>query len=382
MTLLLATSWLAAGLIGPARLSGLALAQGRPAIVKVDQVRAEAMAQTVPVLGRLVARQGGAVAARIAGAVTEVLVQVGDRVERGALLARLVEDRMRFERDLAAAEATAAKAEQTSAEAELTLREQERARLAKLRSSTAFSPARLADKLQEIVVAKSRVAVAAARRQMARSRLGLSDWELTHTKIRAPYAGVVEVRHISAGAYLKVGDPIVTLIDDAGLEIEADVPADRVVGLTIGRPITVRLDDDSQHQAVVRAVVPAENPLTRTRAVRFVPTFGPTENPLAVQQSVILDLPIAASRQVVTVHKDAILPRQGATLVFVVESGTAQIRPVRLGAAVGGRFEVEGGLEVGDIVVIRGNERLRPGQKVIGEMPGQERAGPPPKDRS
>lgn len=380
--LLLAASLLAAGLIGQAGTSGLARAQDRPAVVKVDLVRTETMAQTVPVLGRLVARQGGAVAARIAGAVAEVPVAVGDRVERGQLLARLVDDRIRFERDLASAEAAAAKAEQTSAEAQLTLREQERARLAKLRSSTAFSPARLADKLQEIIVARSRVAAAAARRRMARARLGLSDWNLTHTKIRAPYAAVVGVRHISAGAYLKVGDPIVTLIDDAGLEIEADVPSDRVVGLAVGRRIAVRLDDGSRHQAVVRAVVPEENPLTRTRAVRFVPIFETTVKPLAVQQSVTLELPIAAPRQVVTVHKDAILARRGANLVYVVEIGTAEIRPVRLGAAVGGRFEVKGGLEPGEIVVIRGNERLRPGQKVVAEEPDQERAGPAPKDRS
>ncbi len=381
-TFLLAAGLLAAGLAGQALTSGFALAQGRPAVVKVDQVRTEPMAQTVPVLGRVVARQGGPVAARVAGAVAEVLVEVGDRVELGTLLARLVDDRMRIERDLAAAESAAVEAEQASAEAELTLREQERARLVKLRSSTAFSPARLADKLQEIVVAKSRVAAAAARRLMARARRDLRDWDLVHTKIRAPYAGVVGIRHISAGAYLKVGDPIVTLIDDASLEIEADVPADRVVGLNVGRRITMRLDDGSRHQARVRAVVPEENPLTRTRTVRFVPSFGATVKPLAVQQSVTLDLPIAAPRQVVTVHKDAILARQGAKSVYVVESGTAQIRPVRLGVAVGGRFEVEDGLEAGEVVVIRGNERLRPGQKVVGEKPEARRAGPRPSDRS
>ena len=70
-----------------------------------------------------------------------------------------------------------------------------------------------------------------------------------------------------------------------------------------------------------------------------------------------------------------------AKMVYVVESGTAQIRQVRLGAAVGGRFEVEDGLEPGEVVVIRGNERLRTGQKVVVEKPAARRAGPPPFDR-
>ena len=377
---LLAAGLLAAGL---ACAPGSGLAQGRPAIVKVDAVRTEPMAQTMPVLGRVVARQGGAVAARVAGAVAEVLVEVGDRVEAGAVLARLVADRIRFERDLAAADAAVAAAEQESVEAELVLREQQRARLAKLRSSAAFSPARLADKVQEIVIAKSRIAAAAARLQMARARQSLRELDLVHTEIKAPYPGVVSRRHISPGAYLGVGDPIIDLIDDTRLEIEADVPTDRVVGLTSGRRVTLRLDDGSQHLAQVRAVVPQENPLTRTRAVRFVPSFGPMAKPLAIGQSVTLALPIAAPHQVVTVHKDAIIVRQGNNLVYVVdEAETAQIRPVRLGEAVGGRFEVKDGLKPGDVVVIRGNERLRPGQKVIrdGQTPG--RADARTKDRS
>ncbi|MFQ5626432.1 MAG: hypothetical protein ACE5FM_07260, partial [Methyloligellaceae bacterium] len=51
-------------------------------------------------------------------------------------------------------------------------------------------------------------------------------------------------------------------------------------------------------------------------------------------------------------------------MVFVVSGGTAQPRPIRVGEAVGGRFEVVSGLKQGETVVIRGNERLQPGIKV------------------
>jgi len=64
------------------------------------------------------------------------------------------------------------------------------------------------------------------------------------------------------------------------------------------------------------------------------------------------------------VHKDAIVRRQGQAFVYVAKDGQAQIRPVQLGAAVGGRFEVLGGLGPGEPVVVRGNERLRPGQQI------------------
>jgi acyl dehydratase len=67
---------------------------------------------------------------------------------------------------------------------------------------------------------------------------------------------------------------------------------------------------------------------------------------------------------VLSVHKDAVIKRGEQDLVYVVVDGTAQLRPVRLGEAVGTRFEVLEGLADGDQVVTRGNERLRPNDPV------------------
>jgi len=111
-------------------------------------------------------------------------------------------------------------------------------------------------------------------------------------------------------------------------------------------------------------MLPTENPLTRTRTVRFVPSFGPTERPLAHDQSVTLQIPIGAASEVLSVHKDAIIKQGARDMVYVVVDGAAQPRPVELGAAVGSRFEVLGGLQDGDRVVVRGNERLMPGAPV------------------
>ena len=66
----------------------------------------------------------------------------------------------------------------------------------------------------------------------------------------------------------------------------------------------------------------------------------------------------------VTVHKDAILKRPNGDMVYAVKNSTAELRPVKLGEAIGVRFEVLAGLNVGDVVVTRGNERLQPGAKV------------------
>jgi multidrug efflux pump subunit AcrA (membrane-fusion protein) len=157
---------------------------------------------------------------------------------------------------------------------------------------------------------------------------------------------------------------VVFLINDKNLEIEAEVPAKRIPGLNPGTTVSFTLVTQKPYSATVRAVVPEENPLTRTRVVRFIPEFIGEINYLATNQSVTLLLPVGKSRQVVTVHKDAVLVRKGKRIVYVVEDGTANIRPVQLGEATGTRFVVKRGLKPGDVVVVRGNERLRPGQKV------------------
>jgi RND family efflux transporter MFP subunit len=352
---------------------GGARAQNGPARVEVDAVRTEPLTQTMPVLGRIVTRQQGPVAARVAGLVDRVAVEVGDRVEEGRPLVWLDDEPLTFERDLAQAEYAGMLADQEIEQAELDLLQDERARMLKLEDSAAFSKAQLVDKENEIEVARSRIVAAAARIQQHRIMLQRSARDLEDAVIKAPFAGVVSQRQVSAGAYIRAGDPVVTLIDDQQLEIEAEVPSDRVAGLTPGTRLSVQLDDGSEHEAEVRAVVPEENPLTRTRAVRLTPYFGATDRPLAVAQSVTLELPIGEPRPVVTVNKDGVIQQANGPMVYLVEEEAAALRPVQLGEAVGARFEVLGGLEPGDLVVVRGNERLHPGQPLT--YPGAPASG-------
>ncbi len=335
-----------------------------PTPVGVDHVRQETMRQTVPVIGRFVPRQAGLVAARIAGPVKTFLVEVGDRVAAGDLLAALVKDTFRWRVSANKAETARYNAEIRTKKARVKLLMQEARRLDNLKKSPAFSQARLEDKRQEVVVAESEVAEASGQLAKARADLSLAKLELDYTEIRAPYAGVVTKRHTEVGAFVRVGDPIVSLVDDTRLEIEADVPSGRVAGLEPGKAIDVAIVGGVKAAAIVRAVVPEENPQTRTRVVRFVLSDAGDMANLAANQSVTLAVPAAAAAHVLTVHKDAVITRGGGTLVYLVIDGKAMIRFVQLGEAVGTRFVVRHGLKVGDIVVVRGNERLRPGQPV------------------
>ena len=334
--------------------------------ISVEKVVKAPVSQTMPVIGRFVARQHGTVAAAVEGPVGEVAVDAGDRVTKGQVVARLVLDRLRSNRDLKAAQLKEKQAALRAAEAQYQLASGELARLEKLRRSAAFSMARLNDKENEVLKYESQVAEAQASVGQAEANLGLAEIDLRDAEIRAPYNGVVVQRHVVPGNYVDVGDKIVTLINDDALEIEADVPSDNLSGLQVGRSVSVRLDDGSVHKAMIRAVIPAENAMTRTRPVRFVPAINgaaPAAG-LAADQSVTVNIPMMQEVAVLTVHKDAVVSRAGSDFVFVVENDKVSKRTVKLGRALGERFEVLSGLKHGELVAVKGNERLRPGQKV------------------
>jgi len=332
--------------------------------VGVDAVIEEPLNQTTPVIGRLVATKSGVVAARTSGPVGEFLVQVGDRISEDQIIAVLVKDALESRRDLWAAEVAKAKAATATSRAELKLREQELKRLHDLEESAAFSQARTDDKSQEVAVAKSAIAEYRAALGVAEANLHLAEIDLYNADIRAPYGGVVTKRHTESGAFVRAGDPLVTIIDDNTLEIDADVPTERIAGLTAGNMVSFQFSNGETGTARVRAVVPDENPLTRTRSVRFTASFDGSLI-LAANQSITLQIPIGAPRTIVSVHKDAILNRGGKRLVYIAEEGKAVIRPVLLGEAIGTRFEVMQGLAPGDLAIIRGNERLLPEQAII-----------------
>lgn len=334
-------------------------------LVQVDKVHIVPIVQTVPLVGRLIAVRSGVVAARIDAPVEEMKVDVGTRVKKGALIATLTDDRLKWEREQKAAELAGVIAAVDTANARLELAEQELRRYAELRDSAAFPRARFEDKRVDVNRLRTEIIESKSKVERARATLHLTETELSYTKIRAPYDGTITRRHTETGAYIKVGQAVFSMVSDTNLEIEVDVPANRIAYLKPGVTTQFQLDrTGKKFQAVLRAIVPEEDPRTRTRTVRFLPRFDKRPQTLAANQSATVHLPIGQGRKVLSVHKDALVSARGQPTVYVIEDGRAQARIIKVGDAVGPRFEVLEGLKDGDDVVVRGNERLRDGRRV------------------
>ena len=335
-----------------------------PSVV-LNKVIRQSIGETFPVIGRLVSRQSGVIAAEVTGAVEVMRVNVGDRVKKGDVIAVIDSRRLEAERDRLAATVDQRKAMIETARANLKKTIQEKRRILELRTlaSSAFSRAQYENVVQDVAARKSTLVERRAQLKQAQVQLRRTAIDLKDTKVRAPFDGVVVQKHIDVGTYLKVGDRIVTVLNDKAIEVEAQVPTDQILGLKPGMTVMVVLDDQSVHSARVRAIVPLENQRTRTRAVRFTAQFKATRKSLALDQSVTVRVPLEAS-SAVTVHKDAVVRRGANAIVYVVKNNKASARRVVLGRGVGTRFVVRKGLKPGDLVVVRGNERLGGGGKI------------------
>jgi RND family efflux transporter MFP subunit len=347
-----------------------AFAQGKASPVEVDEVREEPLTQTAPATGRFVALELGPVATRVAERVEEVSVRAGDRVEKGDVIARLADSRLRAERSLRASEVKKAEAQLARASANRAKAEQTLARTEQLRGSNAFRKNALEDAQRDLEAATASFAESEAEMARAQAELQLAEIALADASIRAPYSGVVLARHVVAGDHVQVGGAIVTLMNDEALEIEADVPAQRLSGLAPGVVVGAQLQDGRRMNAAVRAIIPEENPRTRTRAVRFTPELSEDAVRIAENQGVTVFIPVGMERTVISVHKDALLLDSAKPRVYLVQDGKVQPRTIIIGESLGNRFEVLEGLAPGDKVVIKGNERLRPGQPVAVQVKG------------
>jgi RND family efflux transporter MFP subunit len=340
------------------------ISQQRASAVDIDKVISEPLLQTMPVIGRFVAKESGVVATRIAERVHKMQVQVGDRVEKGDVLVELASDRLDSQIQILKADLIRMESQLAKEIANNRKMKQTHKRILALRTSSAFRKDREEDSERDLEISKEMVTRAKADILQSKAKLKMGKIALQDANIKAPYPGVVLKQHTLPGNYVRIGDPIITLLNDTDLEIEVDVPSIRALDLKPYTNVKANLQNGLSFNAVIRAIIPQENSQTRAVAVRLSAKDGPFKQGIAGNQSVKLKLPIGDNANVVTVHKDAVLIKNGKKIVFVFKKGIANMQTTKLGRAVGNRFEVLAGLQPGDLVVVRGNERLRPGEPI------------------
>lgn len=322
-----------------------------PPLVEVEALREEQVAPTTVVSGTVEPLRESQVAARMAGVVLDVHAEPGDRVAADAPLLTL--DPAEGEREL-----LIRRAELAEARARLVKAEQDLERDRKLLGSDAVSRQRLAEREAEAAVRRALL-------QRAEAALALATDQRAWLTIRAPFAGVVAKRMPARGQWVGRGETVTALVDPEGLEILSLLPESLSGALLAGRRADAALGDGSGawFPVTLRAVVPRLDPVSRNRAT-YWRADGAAVTGFLPGQEARLRLPSGEARPLLLIPKDAVTREKGENRVMVLDGETVRQAVVKLGAAVDGKLEVLSGLKAGERVVVRGNERVRPGQTV------------------
>jgi HlyD family secretion protein len=361
----------------PPAIAAAAAAVAKPPSITTVRATLGPISESVMVTGNLVAREEVLVAAEIDGhAIEEILVEEGDTVKGGQILARL--SRAMIDTALAQNEAQIARADAAIAQAMSTIAEAE---AAKSQAASAFARSQIlkrggnttADTLEQrelaAKTAEARLQAATQALQVSRADRNLADAQrkemmvrLARTDIKAPSAGVVSRRTARLGAIAgSAGEPLFRIIKDGAIELEANVSESTLARLDQGmKASVVTAARHDPFRARIRLVAPEVNETTRLGRVRVAIDPAPGLKIGAFGRASVE----IASREGVLVPQSAVLYSEKGATVQVVKDGVVATRSVEIGLRTPEKAEIEKGVASGEAVVATAGTFVRDGDKV------------------
>lgn len=335
---LLTTLALATLIAGAAR-----AADAPPVPVVVTTARAENFGANLTATGTVVSRNDARISGEVGGTLAWI-AEPGVNVKRGDTIARIDGERLALTlRDNEAA------LKRLDAQLQLLATQRERLQtLGNVVSQSQLDEALSRERMAEQDVEQARVA-------RDRARLDLS-----RATVRAPFDGIVAERLSQSGEFVAGGSPLLRLVNDRDLEVVARAPLTTADSVSAGA-IAQLVDGEHKGEGKVRAVIPVGDERSRMVELRI----ALTDRSWRVGAPVRVEIAPRALKAVVTVPRDAVILRQGASYVMRVKAdNTAERVAVNIGPGYANNVQIDGLLRAGDRVVVRGGERLEPGQAV------------------
>jgi RND family efflux transporter MFP subunit len=296
------------------------------------------LARSVAVTGRVEPIRTVAVNAQTSGTVTQVLVEEGDRIRAGRLMAEL--DARETEAQLQRARAVFDNAKAAFD------------RAAQLRASQLYSAA-------ELEVMESSLAIAEADVELWSTRLAFC-------RITAPISGMVTTKRVEQGNTVSANQAMFTIADDSLLVVKVQVSELDVVYLETGREVEIRLDayPQARIEGRIRRIFPSADPGSRLVPVEVA--MGAVPEGVEARPGFLarVDFALDLRRGVLAVPASAVGILDQRNFVYLVAADTLARREVETGLTAGGWIEITSGLQEGDRVVSSGHTNLRQGLRV------------------
>jgi RND family efflux transporter MFP subunit len=307
--------------------------------------RAVATMQTVPseqVLDAVIeAVNKSTVSAQTSGRITEVLVDVDDYVEKGAVLIRFRDKQQRAALKAATARAAEAKS----------------------------SFKRVKDIFAKKLVSRADYDRAEANLKAANAAVEQAQEELEHTVVRAPYSGIVVKRHVEPGESANPGTPLLTGLSLESLRAVADIPQHNIDSVRkLGR---TRVIFPGQDAAGVEGTKLTISPFADSAAHTFRVRVDLPQGQHGVYPGMFVKAAfVTGEQQRLLIPSQAVVHRSEVTAVYVITKETIHFRQIRTGRELpGGQIEVLAGLDAGEEVAL---DPIRAGVMLKEQRAGNE----------
>ena len=303
--------------------------------VEVDEVTEEQVRSRIEVVGTLVAVEKASISSRISGQIIELPVVLGSRVQKGDVLVKV--------------SAGEISAKVLQAEAQLSQARRNLARENSLQKQGAST--------QETVKALRDVT------RISEAAFKEAQTMLDYTTITAPFSGTVTNKVANIGDLASPGKLLLQMENGENLQVLAQIPEALLLKVSVGDSLSVEIPSaELILTGEVAEVAPAADPMSRTAPVKINISSGPD---LRVGQFARIGLE-GSRESTLMLAESGVLVRGQMEVVFVVDEKEkiARMRLIKTGAVFDGEVEIISGLDPGDLVVVRNNDKLQDGQPV------------------
>jgi RND family efflux transporter MFP subunit len=359
-------SWLGLAYPGPAAV---------PIEVKVTRPARGEVVRYVTLPGTVRANRQVTLYAKTPGYLRAILVDRGEAVSQGALLAEIEAPELLVERIRYQAELNKTKAELAKAKADIEIAALEFDRLSKAQKQAAdLVVTQSVDNARaRFEVAKAAGGVAQANEEVAKANLERTETMLRYTRITAPFAGIITARFVDPGAFIPAATSgsaapnaaIVTLMDFDTVRVQVPVTELEAPLIAKGQPVRVSVEG-------LPGRPPLEGSISRlayvldeaTRTMLVEADFPNPMHELRPGMYASVKLGVDRHREVMTVPVEALVMEKSSAFVFLLSEGKAKKTPVKIGFNDGSKVELVSGATADASIILVGKMMVTDGQPV------------------
>jgi len=329
--------------------------------VEVAPVTTRSLIYTLNAVGSIDAFEKVQVTARVSGVVDRVLFAEGNLAALNQILVEIEPERYKL--TVESAQATYDKAVASKADAEAGLKRRETV----INQTPGLIPG------EELETWRTKVRLAAADVAQTQASLNQAKLNLHDAYVRAPFNGIIQTRTVQTGQYIQVGTILATLVRRDPLLLRFSIPERSAAELHPGQVANFKVRDNEKEYTskLVHVAAAADE---GTRMVAITAEIRDTSD-IALRPGAFAEItiPVSAPREAPVIPQTAIRPSERGFIAYVVENDTAMERILAIGMRTAdGQAEVLSGIKVGEMLVVRGAEALRPGAPVRIVKPGEK----------